>query len=297
MNNSGTIEIDGFKLNYRIEGHGPDTLVIGSSTYYPRSFSQELRNSLRLIFIDWRGFAEPPAFESPAPTFDTLLDDIDHLRQTLGLKKCIIIGHSAHGLLALEYAKKYPQHVSHVVMIGISPNLSPEHAAMAQRNWDESVWPERKAALAERVHQFSDAELASLPPAERFVKWNVRRAAMSWFDYNFDSSSLWHGITPNMGLLDFFYGVALRDLDITKGLNTFEVPVFLALGRFDYIIAPAGSWDPIRPKFKDLTVRIFERSGHSPQYEEPALFNAELLNWLSDHSYNFNLKKDSSAEE
>jgi proline iminopeptidase len=282
MDSSGTIEIDGFKLKYRIEGNGPDTLVIGSSIYYPRSFSQELRDSLRLIFIDWRGFAEPPAFDTPTPAFDTLLDDIEHIRQALGVKKCMIIGHSAHGLLALEYAKKYSRHVSHVVMIGISPNLGPEHAAMAQRNWDESVWPERKAALAERIRQFPDVELAELPVAERFVKWNVRRAPQSWFDYNFDSSSLWQGISPNMPLLDFFYGVALRDLDITKGLETLDVPVFLALGRFDYIIAPSGCWNSLRPKFKDLTVKVFERSGHSPQYEEAPLFNNELLAWLQE---------------
>lgn len=212
--------------------------------------------------MDYRGFAEPPAGGTvETPSFDVLIDDIEKIRDTLSLAKCILIGHSAHALLALEYAKKYPQHVSHVVMIGISRNLSPECAAMAERNWEESVWPERKEALAERVREFSDETLAKLPPAERFVKWNVRRAPQSWYDFHFDSSPLWQGTSPNMPILDFFYGVALRDLDITKGLEDFNLPLFLALGIFDYIIAPEGSWEPIRSKFKDLTVRIFERSG------------------------------------
>jgi hypothetical protein len=26
--------------------------------------------------------------------------------------------------------------------------------------------------------------------------------------------------------------------------------------------------------------RVFGRSGHTPQYEEPELFDAELLNWM-----------------
>jgi proline iminopeptidase len=189
---------------------------------------------------------------------------------------------TSHSLLALEYAKKYPQQVTHVVMIGISPNLGPENAAMAERNWEESVWPERKEALAARIREFPDEKLAKLPPSERFVKWNVRRAPRSWFDFHFDSSSLWQGISPNMPILDFFYGVALRDLDITKGLEAFNLPLFLALGRFDYIVAPVGSWEPMRPKFKHLTVRIFERSGHSPQYEEASLFDAETLKWLKE---------------
>lgn len=284
MEKTGSVDRDGFKLRYCIEGKGQEALVIGSSIYYPRSFSQNLRNSLRLHFVDYRGFAKPPASGiNELPSFNEIIDDIEKVRQQLSLKQCIVIGHSAHALLALEYAKKYPKHVSHVVMIGISPNLGPEYSTMAERNWEESVWPERKAALAERILEFSDERLAQLPPAEKFVKWNVRRAPQSWFDFRFDSSSLWEGILPNMPILDFFYGVALRDLDITQGLENFHLPIFLALGRFDYIIAPASSWDPFRPKFKHLTVRIFERSAHSPHYEEQTLFDAELLKWLKEH--------------
>lgn len=278
---TGHIELESYKLHYHIEGSGPDTLVIGSALYYPRSFSQNLRKSLRLHFVDYRGFAQPPASGiDEIPSFERLVDDIEHMRKKLSLEKCIVMGHSAHALLALEYAKKYPQHVSHVVMICISPSFSPEHAKMAERNWDESVWPERKLALEERMREFSDEELYKLPPDQAFVKWNVRRAPQSWFDFHFDASALWQGVSPNMPILDFFYGKALRDIDIAKGLESFKLPVLLALGRFDYIIAPACSWDPLRIKFHNLTVRIFERSGHSPQYEEPELFDAELLKWL-----------------
>lgn len=272
------IERDGFKLQCRIEGSGPPALVIGSALYYPRSFSQNLRRHLQLVFMDWRGFAEG---SSSRLAFEDILEDIDQVRSALGLKKCIVIGHSAHGLLALEYAKKYPQHTTHVVMIGISPNLGPKYAEAAERNWQEAVWPERKEALAARLKEFPDEVLAKLPPAERFVAWNVRRSPQSWFDYHFDSAKLWEGVVPNMPLMDFLYGVVLRDLDISLGLEAFHKPVFLALGRFDYIIAPPCAWDPFRPKFHNLTVRVFERSGHSPHQEEAPLFDAELLRWIA----------------
>lgn len=275
------LEINNYKFQYLIEGNGRDALVIGSALYYSRSFAQSLRNSLRLHFIDYRGFAEPLASaHREEPSFEELVEDIECMRKHFSLKKCIIIGHSAHALLALEYAKKYPQHVSQLVMIGISPSLSPEYAEMAQRNWDESVWPERKAAFAERMREFPDEELAKLSPSQAFVKWNTRRVPQSWFDFHFDSSPIWKDVLPNMHILDFFYRKALSDIDITKGLEVFSLPVFLALGRFDFIIAPASCWDSIRPKFQNLTVKIFERSAHSPQYEEPEVFNAELLNWL-----------------
>ncbi len=84
-------------------------------------------------------------------------------------------------------------------------------------------------------------------------------------------------------MFDYVWGVVFRDIDITKGLDIFDKPVFLGLGRYDFLVAPPYTWNPIRPKFKNITVRIFEKSGHTPQYEEPELFDAELLHWLSHY--------------
>jgi proline iminopeptidase len=52
------------------------------------------------------------------------------------------------------------------------------------------------------------------------------------------------------------------------------------LGRYDFLLAPPSAWDPVKDKFRDLTIRIFEQSGHTPQYEEAALFDTVLLEWL-----------------
>jgi proline iminopeptidase len=274
MKQTGHIDIDGFKLRYVTEGEGPDVLVIGSSVYYPRSFSQNLRKSLRLHFVDYRGFAEGPEVEL---TFDTLLDDLEHIRQKLSLKRCIVIGHSAHGLLALEYAKKYKEHVSHVVIIGMPPHMKPDHIAMAQRNWDDSVWPERKAAFERNMKLMPDEKLNQLPR-----EMNFRNVPKSWYDYNFDSTPLWKGVKPNTYILDQMYLRFAREIDVSQGLELLDCPVLLAYGRFEFLVAPVNSWDPLRYKFKHLTVRIFEKSAHSPQYEEANLFDAELLKWLDE---------------
>lgn len=279
MKKTGHIEVDGFKLRYITEGEGPDTLIIGSSVYYPRSFSQNLRKSLRLHFVDYRGFAEGPEGNL---TFETLLDDLEHIRQALGLKKCIVIGHSAHGLLALEYAKKHKEHVSNVVIIGMPPHMKQDHIAMAQSYWDESVWPERKAAFERNMKLMPDEKLHQLPRDQWFLQMNFRNVPKSWYDYNFDSKPLWEGVKPNTHVLDQMYLRFAREVDISQGLESLAIPVLLMYGRFEFLVAPVHSWDTLRPKFKDLTVRIFEKSAHSPQHEEPDLFDAELLKWLGE---------------
>lgn len=198
------------------------------------------------------------------------------------MKKCIVIGHSAHGLLALEYAKKYKKHVSHVVVIGMPPHMKPDHITMAQRNWDESAWPERKAAFERNMKLMPDEALNQLPRDQRFLQLNFRNAPKSWYNYNFDASFLWQGVKPNAYVLDQMYLRFVREIDVSKDLNSLDLPILLVYGRFEFLVAPVHSWDQLRPNFKNLNVRIFEKSAHSPQYEEPDLFDAELLKWLKE---------------
>lgn len=281
---TGTISAGAFRLGYRIEGNGPPAMVIGSSVYYPRVFSPDLRKHLRLVFLDHRGFtASPGRVERSEFALGKLLEDVERARQQLGLDRVTVIGHSGHAYMALEYAKKYPAHVSHVVLIGISPDLSAASQAEAERSWQESVWPERKAALQENVRALPDQELAKLRGRDQFVRGYVRDGPKAWYDPRFDSTPYWAGVEVNMEMFDYVWGEVFRDIDITKGLESFDRPVFLALGRYDFLVAPPSSWDRVRPKFKDLTVRVFERSGHTPQHDEAALFDAELLGWMKEH--------------
>jgi len=74
--------------------------------------------------------------------------------------------------------------------------------------------------------------------------------------------------------------VWFRDIDITRGLERLRAPVWIGLGRFDYLVPPAYLWEEVRERFPDLTLRVFDRSAHAPQLEEPEAFDAELLSWL-----------------
>jgi hypothetical protein len=57
MSLTGHVYSSGFKLQYIVEGNGTPTLVVGSSLYYSRMFSNNLRKSLKLAFVDHRGFS------------------------------------------------------------------------------------------------------------------------------------------------------------------------------------------------------------------------------------------------
>src|SRR5882672_4400590 len=106
-NQIGTIEISGFKLNYLVEGSGIPVLVPGSSVYYPRVFSEEIKKHLQFIHVDHRGFvpAPPEGLDNSVFDLDVLIEDFEKVRKHLGLENFIVMGHSGHAFMALEYAK------------------------------------------------------------------------------------------------------------------------------------------------------------------------------------------------
>lgn len=282
----GVVRSGDFELAYSIEGAAGSEaarplLVIGSAIYYPRTFSAALRRRLKLVFADHRGFARcrAPAVTAADGAFDIIIEDIERVRAALGLGKITILGHSGHGYMALEYAKRYPQHVSHVVMIGTGPSHSARHAMQIERYWSEAVCPDRKAKL-EREMALLPQDIAAAPE-RRFVAFCLRMGARSWFDHEFDATALWDGVSVNMTIIDHLWGEVFRDIDIAEGLAALDIPVLLALGRSDYLVAPYETWTPYRQLFRDLTVKVFDRSAHTPQLEESALFDAVLLEWLA----------------
>jgi len=274
---TGTIAAGPLRLRYRIEGTGRPAIVIGSATYLPRAFSPDLRKHLRMVFLDHRGYVPSPrplGAEVFAPK--KMLDDFERARQELSLGQVIVIGHSIHSVMALEYAKKYPENVSHVIMIG-STALNSGAVQIMNQHWEELASPERKTIMEENLRLLPNEQLAQLPPGQQFIRRYHRDAPRTWYDPRFDPSALWEGVERNDD-----YTTQFLDIDITQGLDTFDRPVFLALGRYDFRAAPPSTWDPIRPKLRDLTVRVFEQSGHWPHYEEAALFDAELLGWMEE---------------
>lgn len=277
-----TIERDGYSFGYSIEGTGPTALVIGSALYYSRTFSSSLRNQLRLVFIDHRGFAQSSDANIQSVSLDTILDDIEYIRKTLNLTNCIVIGHSGNGYMALEYAKKYPKQITHVALIGMGPNHSEASHHAANEYLCESVCPERKKILENNLQHLPQQLEAS--PDRRFITFCLALGPRSWYEYAFDARPLWQGVHVNMPIIDHLWGNVFRDIDITHGLNSFKKPIFLGLGKFDYLVAPFFIWFPLKDKFVNLTIKLFEKSSHTPQYEEPELFDVALLEWLKTHS-------------
>lgn len=74
---------------------------------------------------------------------DVLLDDIEAIRRQFSLNDFVIVGHSGHAFLAIEYAKKYPRFVKGVVMTGCGPSNSDERLKASVEYFERTASTER----------------------------------------------------------------------------------------------------------------------------------------------------------
>lgn len=195
----GSTRVNGAVLRYTIEGKGVPVLVIGSAIYYPRTFSQQLREGCRLGFMDVRHFAETDdSFSLDRITLDTYTDDIEQVRAAVGFERAVVIGHSHHGNLALEYAKRYPSKVSHIVLLGSPPCDVRGTIEGANEYWASHASEARKAVLRDNWAALSVGKLEAMSPKDAFIARYAADGPKYWYDPTYNASPLWLGVPVNM---------------------------------------------------------------------------------------------------
>jgi len=117
--------INGVRLWYRVAGREGGTPVVflhggpgqGSQTF-ARFAGPPLEHSHRMVNFDQRGSGRSEKHWAKQYSLDLMVDDLEQLRRIWRVEKIALVGHSFGTVLALEYAAKYPQHVSHLVLAG-----------------------------------------------------------------------------------------------------------------------------------------------------------------------------------
>src|SRR5512141_1239290 len=100
-------------------------------------------DEFKLIFYDHRCNGRSTGAPVSSLTWENLTADADALREKLGFEKWAVLGHSFGGNVALEYTLRYPQRVSHLLLVntGADYRWPRENAAkiLAQRGYNPEM--------------------------------------------------------------------------------------------------------------------------------------------------------------
>ncbi len=144
-----TVSVRGAELFYSTRGKGPTCLVLSAigTKPYERQTPRELSDRLRLVYVDLRGAGRSTG-EPTDLTFDALADDLEAIRGDLEVERIAVLGHSILGMLAIEYGRRRPASVSHVIAVGTPPSGDLARlSAEAGRFFEQDASEERKRTI------------------------------------------------------------------------------------------------------------------------------------------------------
>jgi proline iminopeptidase len=117
----GFVDANGVMIYYMSTGRGQPLMIVhggpGASHDYFLPYLLPLARYNRVVFIDERGSGRSQKLEDRAGyTIENMVEDVEAVRQALGLGKISLLGHSYGGALAQAYALKYQRNLSHLIL-------------------------------------------------------------------------------------------------------------------------------------------------------------------------------------
>ena len=268
------VSVNGAELFYTTRGSGVPCMVpcILGTSVYERLTPSPLTEHFQFVYVDMRGSGQSTG--DPADlTFDLLASDLDAVRTDLGLPRVAVLGYSIMGAAALEYGRRCPETVSHVIMAGTPPTGDLQTMVTASTAFFAADGSEERKAILQ-------ANLAALAPGTPPTQAVFAQTPMRFFDPRFDAASLFAGSMFNPRVFEHVLGKLTARWNILAGLESLRVPILLAHGRYDYAV-PFTMWDGIVDKVPSAHLHVFERSGHQTFFEEPGRFADVVLAWMA----------------
>jgi pimeloyl-ACP methyl ester carboxylesterase len=136
------LNVEGALLTYSIEGTGiPCVVFTGGENLGIKIYSKELKRYIRFIYADPKNISKD---DVKSITLDTIIDDIEKVRITLGVEKIAVMGHSMYSIIPPVYGLKYPEHGSHLIITGGLPSISEKSDKASNEYWEKDASEERK---------------------------------------------------------------------------------------------------------------------------------------------------------
>jgi proline iminopeptidase len=249
-----------------------------------------LARGLRVVGVDQRGLLRSGPI-GPAPlTTERLVADYEAVREALGLTRWALLGHSAGGAVALDYAVAHPDRAAAVVFDcpcwdcdSTDRTRLPVVADLLERHGhlDEAARCRELASTSRRL----TAEDRTFVPMQAlgehyqdlfFANDDARDAFGAARDAAGFGDESWARGASHAPLLADMY------VDRLPLLRKLTVPAMVVHGRDDLVVT-SQMLDAFRLAVPDGTVHVFEGSAHFACHEEPEAYADVVSAFVLEH--------------
>lgn len=232
----------------------------------------------RIILIDQRGCGRSlPLGAITNNTTSDLVNDIDFIRQTLGIHRWLVFGGSWGSTLALAYALQHTSHVSGLILRGIFLSRSSELNWFlgAVKTFFPEPWEKLCAFLPVSMQTnpldayskliFSEDINISVPAA---IQWNAFESSIMTLLPRLSNESAINGEVElararvQIHYIQHHCFVGNRDLLAEAQAKLCQTPTIIVQGRYDMVCPPITAWELSRA-MPHAELHMIEDAGHS----------------------------------
>ncbi|MEU6093773.1 alpha/beta hydrolase [Streptomyces sp. NPDC047079] len=272
---------DGTTLAYHVSGDGPPVICLPGGPMRDSAYLGDLGGlpaHRRLIRLDLRGTGRSAAPEDTASyRCDRLVDDVEALREHLGLDGMDLLAHSAGANLAASYASRHPERVGRLALItpsvmavgiAVTGDVRRETARLRRH---EPWFPAAYAALEEIVAGRATGDHWQAVAPFFHGRWDEPARALEAAD----------GEQKNSEAAAAFGAEGAFEPDATRAaLAGFGSPVLLLGGEVD-LNAPPRAVAEYAALFPHAELVLQPGAGHYPWLDDADRFTATVEAFLA----------------
>jgi proline iminopeptidase len=233
-----------------------------------------LTDTMQLVYFDHRGQGRSAASDPARYTLDENVEDMEALRQHLGLGPIVSIGTSYGGMVAMAHAARYPAAVAKLILIVTAAHggfvaraeqFVQDHGNAEQQRVCQWLWE----GTFQTPAQMMDYYAAMGPLYSHHYNPTAGQAARSRATYS-----------PEPLNRAFGPGGVLRRFDLRPELPRIAAPTLILAGKYDWICPPEFS-EEIHGLIPGSQYRLFTDSSHSIRGDEPEALNAAIRGFVT----------------
>lgn len=290
----GFVDAHGVLIYYTALGHGAPLVIVhggpGASHDYFLPYLLPLARHHRVVFIDERGSGRSQKLEDAGQyTVETMVEDVEDVRQALKLGRISLLGHSYGGVLAQAYALKYQHNLTHLILCSTFPSTKEMNEVFARMK--EKMSPE----LRQRIDSLEQAGLYGQGKDYEKNRYTTDYMIAAWgegyFPYlyqnrpdaNYDpvasgvmSWDLYREMWGSNG--EFVIDGNLKSVEYVDRLPSIKTPTLIIVGDHDEC-DPSLSQE-MHSRIAGSKLVILPKSGHMTFVDQPNLFVAAVDGFL-----------------
>ena len=282
----GFVDANGVMIYYKMLGRGAPLVIVhggpGASHDYFLPYLLPLARRNKVIFIDERGSGRSQKLEDPSGyTIENMVEDVETVRQALGLGKISLLGHSYGGALAQAYALKYQANLTHLILGSTWSSTKAINEVFVRMK--QNMSPE----LQERINRLEAAGLFGHGKDYEKNRYTNDYMIAAWgegyFPYlyqnrpdpNYDpidsgkiSWDLYREMWGEHG--EFIIDGNLKSVEYTDRLATIKVPTLILVG--DHDESDPSLSQAMHEKIAGSKIVIFPKAGHMTFVDDTGMF-------------------------